>query len=467
MINLNTFNPKAIQWQYDLMYLIRKQLDYSLGVHEIICSGSVGSAKSEVCAHAAITHCILYSDARFLLGRQAMPRLKQTVIKKILDHIKGVLKIDIDFTHNKTSGIITFSNGAEMIPISWADKDYQKFRSYEFSAAWIEEATENDSVESKGFHTEMIARIGRINSTNSNVKENFVLYSTNPDDPDHYFYDYFFTGGKRVGNYLTNNPLRHVFFSLTEQNIFLPKWYITSLRNRYDNKMIQRLLEGQWIYINTDVIYYEYNPDEHFVLNDSVIDPSLPVILTFDFNISKGKPMSSALMQYDGRTFRIIDEVAIEGARTQDAIEEWAGKGVFDTKHNPPIIIHGDATGRRGDSRGKNSDYSIIEKHLSNYTRPDGEALDFDIDVPTINPPIRERHNKVNGQLKSSTGKINILIDRRCKTINKGLLGGKLKEGARYLEDQTSQGMDVVVALGYGIVSALDNNGGLDPIVLT
>lgn len=466
-VNLSTFNPKAIPWQYEVVRAVRKGLDYSLGVHEILCSGSVGSAKSELAAHLAITHCLLYPDAKFLLGRQTMPRLKQTVIKKILDHLRGSgLKEGIDYNHNKTSGVIAFRDGAEMIPLSWHDKDYEKFRSYEFSAGWIEELTENDSAETKAFHTEMIARIGRVNSMNSGVKENFVIYTTNPDDPDHFAYEYFFTGGKRVNNYLSNHELRHVFFSLTNQNKFLPKWYISSLRERYDKKMILRLLEGQWLYINTDVVYYEYNPEEHFTLENTKVDVSLPIIISFDFNIAKNKPMSSVLMQYDSKVFTIIDEVAIEGARTQDAIEEWAGRGYFDLKYNPPIIIHGDATGRRGDSRGKGSDYSILERWLSNYERPDGERLDFDIDVPSINPPIRERHNKVNGQLKTSTGKINIKIDRRCKTINKGLLGVKLKEGSKYLEDQTSQGQDVTTALGYGIVSQLENNRGLAPIVL-
>lgn len=466
-VNLNTFNPKSIKWQHNFLNHLYNIADYSLGVHEYLLSGSVGSAKSEAAAHAAVLHCLKYSDARFLLGRQAMPRLKQTVTKKILDHLKGSqLKEGKHYFYNKTSGVISFFNGAEMVPISWHDKDFEKFRSYEFSAGWIEEATENDSEMSKGFHIEMIARIGRINSTNSNVKENFVIYTTNPDDPDHYFYDYFFTGGKRVGDYLSNNPLRHVFFSLTEQNIFLPKWYLSSLRDRYDSKMILRLLEGQWIYINTDVIYYEYEPDNHFTLVNTKVNFTLPLILSFDFNISKNKPMSSVLMQHDGNKFIVIDEVAIEGARTQDAIEEWAGRGYFEQKFNPPIIIHGDATGRRGDSRGRNSDYEILDKYLSNYTRKDGEKLNFEIDVPSINPPIRERHNKVNGQLKSSTGKIRVKIDQRCKTLHKGLLGGKLKEGSNYVEDQTSQGMDMAVAFGYGVCSVLENNGSIDPITL-
>jgi hypothetical protein len=377
------------------------------------------------------------------------------------------LKEGRHWTYNKTSGVITFAWGAEIIPISWHDKDYEKFRSYEFSAGWIEELTENDSEETKAMHVEMIARIGRLNSTNSDVKENFVIYSTNPSDPDHYAYDYFFTGGKRVGNYLSNNPLRHVFFSLTEQNIFLPKWYISSLRDRYDSKMIKRLLEGQWIYINTDVIYYEYDPALHYVLENSKIDPSLPIYLSFDFNIAKNKPMSSVLFQYDGNLFRFIDEVVVEGARTEDAISEWAGRNYFEDKFNPPIIITGDATGTRGDSRGASSDYDIIEKFLANYERRDGEKLQYTIDLPNINPPIRERHNKVNGQLKAASGKVSVKLDKRCKTLHKGFLGAKLKEGSRYIEDQTTQGQDVTTAAGYGICTALENNASLEAITLT
>lgn len=461
--NLSQINPNDVEWQMVCLDLLRGELDYNLGVHEILLSGSIGSAKSLLMAHLAITHCMMYSEAKVLLGRNAMPRLKDTILQKVLDHMKGVLKKGVHYTHNKQSGKIEFWNGAEIYCISWHDKDYEKFRSYEFSAGFIEELTENSSEECKAFHTEMIGRIGRINPHNSNVKENFVVYATNPSDPTHWAYDYFIKGAKQAKgcDYLFHKgAMRHVIYSLTIHNKFLPPTYISRLMGIYDAKMIKRLLEGKWIYIKTDVVYYEYDTDKHFKLRNTKPHKKLPLRFTFDFNIGVGKPMSSTLFQYHPKNnkFMFIDECVIEGSRTNDQMDEWAGKGYFDLPHNPKIIIHGDATGRHNDTRSKDSDYTLIDKFLSNYRRKDGEKLDFEIDVPLDNPPIRERHNIVNGQLCDATKRIHVQIDKRCVTLDEGFSKTKLKEAARYIEDDgpTCPYQHITTAAGYGIYACIE-----------
>ena len=59
------------------------------------------------------------------------------------------------------------------------------------------------------------------------------------------------------------------------------------------------MLYGEWLYIGTDVIYYQYDRDKHFILENTKYDYTKAIHLTFDFNIAKGKPMSSASFQYD------------------------------------------------------------------------------------------------------------------------------------------------------------------------
>jgi len=405
----------------------------------------------------------MYSDAKVLLGRNAMPRLKDTILQKILDHMKGVLIKGVHYTHNKQSGKIEFWNGAEMYCISWHDKDYQKFRSYEFSAGFIEELTENSSEECKEFHTEMIGRIGRIAPENSNVKENFVMYATNPDDPSHWGHDYFIKGAKQSKDhvFLYHKGMRHVVYSLTIHNTFLPKSYIPRLMGIYDAKMIKRLLKGIWLYIKTDVIYYEYDSEKHFRLRNTKPHTKLPLRFGFDFNIGVGKPMSSVVAQFHPKTkkFIFIDEVVVEGSRTLDQMDEYAGKGYFDFPHNPKIIIHGDATGRHNDTRSIDSDYDIIEKYLSNYRRKDGHRLEFEIDVPTINPPIKTRHNILNGQLCDAKNRIHVQIDKRCTTLDEGLQKTKLKEKGNYIEDDSAlcPYQHITTAAGYLVYACIED----------
>lgn len=451
------FNPQLIPYQYRVIHDIKCNFDYSLGPHYVLLSGSIGSAKSCLMAWIIIKHCTEFDGARALIGRKSMPDLKDTIFLKIIEMLEGAFIEGVDYSINYTTTTIKFRNGSEIITRSWHDRKYKKFRSLELSLVAIEELTENDARDWE-FFIEVIGRLERL----PHVPENIFIAATNPDDPSHEAYKFFIKDSIKSGYKATKNNNIHTYYSLTEQNPFLPKSYMNNLMNMYDSKMIRRLLYGEWLYIKSDVIYYEYNPDKHFILENTVPDVSLPLRLTFDFNIRKGKPMSSAAFTYNKRTgkFIFIDEVAIEGARTRDALEEWGGKGYFDLPHNPKIIIHGDAAGHAGDSRGYESDYTIIEKYLANYSRKDRKRLEYEIDVPRSNPAVRDRHNTMNGQLCNAYGESNIAIDRRCTMIDAGLSNTRLKEGSQYMEDQDTEGQDISTAISYGVHYVL--NWGID-----
>ena len=82
--SLTQFDPCIIPFQYQVIKDIRKKFDYSKGVYELLLSGSVGSAKSILMAHLAVTHCLLYPYAQALIGRLSMPALKDTLLKMIV-----------------------------------------------------------------------------------------------------------------------------------------------------------------------------------------------------------------------------------------------------------------------------------------------------------------------------------------------------------------------------------------------
>lgn len=452
------FNPKFIPWQYQLIYDIENNFNYEDGAHYVLMSGSVGSAKSVMLAWLIIKHCITYDGARVCLGRKALPDLKDTIFSKIIEMLYGSFVEKEDYWVRHENGYIKFDNGSEIISRSWSDKKFKKFRSLELSMLVIEELTENDS-NYWPFWDEAIARVERL----PHVPQNLVIAATNPDDPSHPAHEFFIEGSKKINDWYAvkedDDGFKHIhtYYSLTEQNPFLGQSYIRGLRKRYDARMILRMLMGQWIFISTDVIYHCYDPQVHDV-DELKVDPQLPLRLGFDFNISKGKPMSSCIAQFykkarcktpNTRRFKFLDEVAIEGARTQDALEEWTGKGWFDLPHNPQIIVHGDASGKAGSSKSNLTDYEIIEKHLANYCRKDGQRLNYEIEVPNVNPSVRDRHNDANGQLKNADGEIGVAIDKKCKLVRKGFLQTKLKDNAGYVEDQTTEGQDMSNAATY------------------
>lgn len=430
---LNEFDPRIIPFQKKLINLIRSKLDYSDGtVHEILCSGSLGSSKSLVGAHIVITHCLLNNNARVLIGRASMPSLKDTILKKILDHLGN----DTDYSFNKHRGIITFPNGSEIIPYSWGDQNYEKVRSLELSCALIEELTENDNMD---FYKEIRARVGR----QPHIKESFLLSLTNPGSPASDFYKYFINpGGKN----------RHVLYSLTDDNVFLPKGYVQGLRESYDEKMARRMLGGEWIEIGDQTsIYYAYKTDINFINKSYVVNKSLPVVLSYDFNIASGKPLSLVLMQYSPSSdeWHIFNEIIIDGQRTLDSLDEMHNRGLFDM--DIFYKVRGDASGRSRDTRSIKSDYDIIDGFLSNYSK-DNRKLRYQIEVPRSNPPIRERHNIVNGYCRNANGKSKLFVYKDAKTVDEGFRLTKLRSGSQYLENDSDRFQHCTTAVGYAVM---------------
>lgn len=437
--SITEFDPTQVPYQYRVISDVRSNFDYSEGAHEFLLSGSVGSAKSILLAHLIITHCLMNEKARACIGRKTMPDLKDTILAKILEHMEGDLIEGRDYEVNHTRGMIQFYNGSEIISRSWADKKYKKFRSLELSAAAIEELTENNE-EDKSAYEELRMRIGRL----PHVKENWLGAATNPDAPSHWAYKYFIT---------SKHPNRHVYYSVTTDNPFLPKWYIDQLLTTLDPKMARRMIFGEWLEIATEVVYYGYNSSVNYRDETYTVDTRYPVHLCFDFNIGVGKPMSACAFQFVDGAFHFFQDFIVEGARTEDMLEEIAGRGLFE--YRAKLYIHGDATGRSRDTRSKRSDYDIIDKFLANFERASGGKLDYEIQVPLANPPVRARHNTVNAYMRNAKGEVSLYVYKGAPTLDEGFRLTKLKSGGQYIEDDSPAYQHVTTAAGYGIMEVL------------
>lgn len=85
------FSPDVIPAQRAVIDYLR-DFDFTKGNAEIMLSGSYGSSKSLLMAHLVVRHCLTHRKARVGIGRLAMPDLKRTLWREILEHI------DEDFT---------------------------------------------------------------------------------------------------------------------------------------------------------------------------------------------------------------------------------------------------------------------------------------------------------------------------------------------------------------------------------
>ena len=426
-MNLTEYDPTLIPYQLEAIRIVKKEYNYSLGPLKLLLSGAIGSGKTTILAHLLARHLLEYPNATVGIGRLSLKYLKDTLFAQVVEQLGNLVPLRIE----QSMGRITLPNGSKLISFSWADKKYKKVRSYEFSAFAIEELTETNT---KEMYEEIYSRLGRV----QHIKECWLACATNPDEPDHWVYEEFM-----------ENPEvnKIVLYSKTKDNKILPEFYEQNLRKTYDPLMARRMLDGEWLSILEDVIYYCYD-DSLNVIEKIKLDQREAIWISLDFNIGVGKPMSSCAGQHINGKIAIFDEVILKGMRTLDVMEEYNARGYFSGRYK--IIITGDATGSHRDTRGVGSDWDIIKNYLSNLNAPVAQ-LQWSVSVGRSNPPIRTRHNLVNAYCLNDTGNRRLKITKNCTTLRKGMLHTKLKSGSTFMEDDSFHAQHVTTALGYMI----------------
>ena len=77
--------------------------------------------------------------------------------------------------------------------------------------------------------------------------------------------------------------------------------------------------------------------------------------------------------------------------------------------------------------------------------------LEYEIELPSVNPPVRTRHNITNGQLENANGECAIIVDESCYFVDAGFSNTRLSENSKYMEDQSTEGQDMSNAATYAI----------------
>jgi hypothetical protein len=224
------------------------------------------------------------------------------------------------------------------------------------------------------------------------------LFTTTLDDPASWMHERF------VESF--NADFDEVIYATSYDNPFLPGDYVEELKSTYSKQMFQRMCMAEWVYLEGLNIYYAFG--NHNITEHAEFDPALPILWAWDFNIGQGKPMSSCLCQIKKGThyhitkigrkpieivrpeLHVFDEIIIDTADTGQAVQEFKSRDWM--KQQRQVYIYGDSSGKARDTRGNRSDYQIIYDEGFEQQR-----------VPSSNPPVRERHNILNGLCQSGT----------------------------------------------------------------
>jgi hypothetical protein len=215
----------------------------------------------------------------------------------------------------------------------------------------------------------------------------------------------------------------------------IPDFYLR-LKESYDQKFYAQEVLGEYLHLSGGTVYTAFDGTVH--VTDLTPDPNLPLRWTLDFNVD---PMSSLIVQTDEDKVRVLDEIVIRNGTTQEACAEFLKRH---PRHDAGVLIYGDASGYQQQTTGF-SDYQMVRDYLQANS-----AMKAHYRVPKANPSVKERINLMNAKLRSASGEISVIVDRKCRELIKDFEQVAFKADTYQIDkDRDRQRTHLSDALGY------------------
>ena len=252
--------------------------------------------------------------------------------------------------------------------------------------------------------------------------EDAELYITTTPEGYHFVYNYMVEKA---------SPSKFLVHGKTTDNPYLPKSYVQSLRDNYDENLLKAYLEGRFTNLQKGNTYNGFDRAKN--IKECKYNPNLPIHCAFDFNVD---PMCAVIIQEQSHTpnIRVVDEIMLSSDGSGDLLTERVCQTVRNKYPNTKYYAYPDATGAARHSSSRFSDIDIIRKN------------GFVVNVRHINPLVINRVNSVNNNLSKG----NLIIDPQCKGLIKDLEQVVNKEGTRDIDKTTNKELTHLSdALGY------------------
>ena len=181
--------------------------------------------------------------------------------------------------------------------------------------------------------------------------------------------------------------------------------YYERLESSYDPRFYRQEVLGEYLNSRADRVYHCFNSAVHVIRH--AYDGRKALLWALDFNVA---PMSSVLLQWDNGRLAVVDEIVLERATTEEACMEFENryKG-----HAGPLEVFGDASGKNMHTTGTN-DYTMLQGYLYR-----SGFRNVKVRVPSKNPPVLNRVQKVNALLTNAMGEVRLEVDPRCGELIK------------------------------------------------
>lgn len=359
-------------------------------------SGPIGSGKSQALCQEAIRLSILNPGRTGLIGAPTYPMLKDATLASLTECLN---EHDLAFDLYKAENVIVVRDSGSKILLRAVD-EFERLRGTNLAWFGIDELTYTQ----EGAWSRLE---GRLRDPKATRLCGFAVWTPKGFD---WVYRKFIQNPSAGVETIQAQPYENRF--LLDQ---VPDFY-ERLKGSYDENFFRQEVLGDYLNAKGGLVYQAFTRAAN--IRPVPMDDSRQLFWAVDFNVD---PMCSVVVQSACGEFRVLDEIVLRRATTEQACAE------FERRFGLPksgLVIFGDASGAAMKTSGY-SDYGVIRE----YFRARSAKVTYRI--PSANPAVRERVNAVNAKLRNAAGELNLYIDPKCRELIADF------EQVSYLEDST------------------------------
>ncbi len=379
-------------------------------------SGPVGSGKSMALCYQAISCATSSPGLTGLLAAPTLPLLRAATLEGLLRLLR---EFDVAHEWNKGDGVMTlpdFESTILLRSLSEADS----LRGTNLAWFGVDELTY--APEESWMQLE-----ARLREPKSGRLEGFAVWTPNGFD---WVYEKFLAKPVKGYTVIQAKPKenRHLLEAVPD--------YYSRLEESYDPLRYRQEVLGEYLALNAGRVYREFQRAVH--VERCEVRESLPLLVGFDFNVD---PMCAVVAQIDGETVRVLDEIVLSRATTEQACEELFARW---PRHRAGVYVYADASGQAMRTAGR-SDHQILRSMI---TRERYGRVAFR--VAKSNPAVRDRVRLMNAKLCAATGEVRMTVNPSCVELIKDLEQVVYKENSVVIDkERDARRTHLSDALGY------------------
>ena len=374
----------------------------------LLCGG-YGSGKTVSLCLKALAELGRNPNKTILLAEPVYPMIKD-VLQPTLESILDDLKFKYTYKASENKYKIFWKNGAGYIILRSAE-NWRRWAGLNLCAFGIDEAAllKDDSAWKMGM---------------SRLRDGHHLTGFITTTPE---------GFNWVWEYWKQKPKEdyQLIKAKTTDNKFLPDEFVDTLRENYDDRLVDAYIYGNFVNLQHGQAYYNWSRKDNE--KENKYNPSKELKCAVDFNV---EPMSCVLLQvYDTNPrVRVFDEISLSYGGTGELMTQRMAKEIkYRYPNATKYVVYPDPAGQQRRTSARFTDHDILRKE------------GFLVKVKRQAPRVIDRLNAVHNIFKST------IVDPKCKGLIRDFEQVCVKEGTRDIDKSNKKLTHLSDAFGYYI----------------